>query len=170
MALLAQIERRARVSNTRNANRRKLSLVSHGSTAAQEFAAVVIHDLSETGVLIETMVKLSPGERLEIDIEEAGAAAAAVVWSSGRFFGCQFERRLPKSALSAAILRNAAPTRPLRADMFGAPYSSNDKPADEKSDQWPVAARMWLLVILGAASWAVTGLVLWAALAASGMA
>jgi hypothetical protein len=92
MSLLAQIEQRSRVSNTRYASRRKLSLVAKGSTAAHECAPVVIHDLSQTGVLIETKAKISPGERLEIEIQEADVAAATVIWTSGRFFGCQFEQ------------------------------------------------------------------------------
>ncbi len=170
MSLLAQIERRSRVSNTRYASRRKLSLVSQGSTAAHECAPVVIHDLSQTGVLIETKARISPGERLEIEIQEAGAAAATVIWTSGRFFGCQFEQPLPKSALSAAILRNAPPAQPGPAAMLGNPSSSADAKVDEKPDKWPVASRIWLLLILGAASWAVTGLVVWGTLAAAGLA
>ena len=165
MALLAQIEWGARVANTRHAARRKLSLVAHGATAAQEFATVVIHDLSETGVLIETEVELAPGEPLEIDIQEAGTAAATVVWNSGRFFGCQFERRLPKAAVSAAILRNAA--RPPAAEMPVATAPRFEEAAEEASDKWPVAARMRMLVMLGAATWAVIGLIVWGALAAA---
>ena len=165
MALLAQIEWGARVANTRHAARRKLSLVAHGATAAQEFARVVIHDLSETGVLIETEVELAPGEPLEIDIQEAGTAAANVVWNSGRFFGCQFEQRLPKAAVSAAILRNAA--RPPAVEMPAAISPSIDAVADEAPDKWPVAARMRMLVMLGAATWAVIGLIIWALAAAA---
>jgi hypothetical protein len=107
MALLAKIEWGARPSNTRSANRRKLSLVARGATAGQEFATVVIHDLSETGVLIETEAKLSAGERLEIDIVETGTASATVMWNSGQYYGCQFDGRLTKAAVSAAMLRNA---------------------------------------------------------------
>lgn len=160
MALLAQIEWGERVANMRNASRRKLSLVARGATAAQEFATVIIHDLSETGALIETKVELAPGEPLEIDIQEAGAAAATVVWNSGRFFGCQFEQRLPKAAVSAAMLRNAA--RPPQPEMLGTISPTDFAPAEEMSAKWPVAARIGLLVTLGAATWAVIGLLVWA--------
>jgi hypothetical protein len=162
MALLAKIERGARVSNSRTASRRKLSLVARGVTAAQEFATVVIHDLSETGVLIETKVQLATGEPLEIDIQEAGTVAATVVWSSGQFFGCQFERRLPKAAVSASILRNAA--RPPAMAIANAPDSNEVGLPAEDVGKWPVAVRLWVLVTLGASAWAVLGVIAWATL------
>jgi hypothetical protein len=172
MALLAQIERVGRVSNARSANRRKLSLAAQGSTAAQLFATVVIHDLSETGVLIETNVNLATGERLEIDIPETGAAAAAVVWSSGRYFGCQFDRRLSTAAVSAALLRSAAPTRAPEAEMLVAAVAAPSEAAqpDGEPGKLPVAARMWALVALGVASWALVALIVWAAVAAGAIA
>lgn len=160
MALLAQIERDARVSNTRSANRRKLSLIARGATAGQDFATVLVHDLSETGVLIETQVRLTPGEFLEIDIQEAGTAAATVVWSSGHFFGCEFEKRLTKAAVSAAILRHAA--RPPAAETLGTLPASDEAPADAPAAKLPLAARLGLLVSLGAAAWGVVGLLVWA--------
>jgi len=160
MALLAQIEWGARVSNSRSASRRKLSLVARGATAAQEFATVVIHDLSETGVLIETKVPLAPGEPLEIDIQEAGTAAATVVWNSGSFYGCQFERRLPKAAVSAAILRNAA--RPPAVESLPTLAAKTAGPAEQTAAKWSVPARMGLLVTFGAATWAALGLLVWA--------
>jgi hypothetical protein len=133
-------------------------------------ATVIIHDLSETGALIETNVKLSPGEQLKIDIREVGAARAAVVWSSGRFFGCEFDQRLPRSALSAAILRNGPLARPTPTAETADAAPSNDVAADENPERWPVAARMWALVILSAASWAAIGVAVWAALTVSGIA
>ena len=163
MALLAKIERGARVSDTRYAKRRKLSLVAKGATAAQEFATVVIHDLSETGALIETKVELSPGEPLEIDIQEAGIAGATVVWSSGQFFGCQFEQRLTKAAVSAAILRHAA--RPPRAEMlatFTPSDSAPSAPAVAMPDKLPVGVRIGMLATMGVAAWGVVGLLVWA--------
>ena len=203
MALLAKIEWGARPSNTRSANRRKLSLVARGATAAQEFATVVIHDLSETGVLIETEAKLSPGERLEIDIVETRTASATVMWNSGQYYGCQFDHRLPKAAVSAAMLRNApqppvddktvvaalvdaAPTEtpvndtpvndtPVNdmpvastpvADTVPAPSADGVGAAVETEDKLPVGVRLAMLTALGAAAWAVVGLLGWAALAA----
>ena len=167
MALLAQIERVGRVSNARSANRRKLSLAAHGATAAQLFATVVIHDLSETGVLIETNEKLATDERLEIDIPEAGAAAAAVMWSSGRYFGCQFDRRLTKAAVSAALLRSAAPARAPEPEMAAAIAPGDAHQVADEAGKLPVAARMLALVALGVASWALVALIVWAAVAAA---
>ena len=109
MPLLAKIERGARVSNSRTASRRKLSLVARGATAAQEFATVVIPRLAETGVRIETRWSCD-GEPLAIDIQEAGTVAATVVLDSGQFFGCHSDRRLSKGGgqrLDAAQRRPA---------------------------------------------------------------
>jgi hypothetical protein len=71
--------------------------------------------------------------------------------------------------LSAAILRNAPPAPPGPAAVPAEPSASQQIKVDERPDKWPVGARIWLLLILGAASWAVTGVVVWGTLAASGL-
>ena len=64
-------------------------------------------------MLLEASVALKTGERLDLLIPEAGSAAATIVWSSGRFFGCKFERPLSTAAVSAALLRG--PPQPMPA-------------------------------------------------------
>lgn len=89
----------------RTAIRRKLWL---GSTLDESGAQVLIHDLSSTGLLIETSADLT-GTTLEVDIPEAGTSQATIVWRSGRFFGCQFKHPIPLAAVSAALLRSPGP-------------------------------------------------------------
>jgi hypothetical protein len=106
MSLLAHLEPSSSTSNRRSAARRTLRLQAAGATASEPGAQVVIHDLSLTGLLIETSAGLAAGERIDIEIPEAGPTEATVVWNSGRFFGCKFRRPIPPAALSSAILRS----------------------------------------------------------------
>ncbi len=106
MSLLAHLEPSDSTSNRRSAARRTLRLQAVGATASQADAQVLIHDLSLTGLLIETSAGLSAGERIDVEIPDAGLTEAKVVWNSGRFFGCEFRRAIPPAALSSAILRS----------------------------------------------------------------
>jgi hypothetical protein len=144
MQALARLER-VQGASRRGASRLKLSLSSSLAGSGEE---VVIHDLSPGGILVETSATLRKGARLEVDLPELGATQAKVVWNSGDYFGCQFDRPIPKAALSAALLRN-----PFAAQ-------SADEAADDfVDDRAPFAVRM--RVILGSAAllWA---LILWA--------
>jgi hypothetical protein len=108
MSLLAHLEPRDSTTNRRTAARRTLRLQALGTTSSQSAVEVTIHDLSQTGLLIETSAGLAAGERIDVELAEAGPAEATVVWSSGRFFGCKFKRPIPAAALSSAILRSPA--------------------------------------------------------------
>lgn len=81
------------------APRRQLRLESEGSTASGQTARVLIHNVSTTGLLIESPVELAHDERIELALPEIGTASAHVVWMSQRFYGCRFETALPESAL-----------------------------------------------------------------------
>lgn len=87
--------------------RRKLLLEAQGSTASGA-AAVQVHNISATGLLLESAAVLAAGERIEIELPQAGATGARVVWTSGRLAGCQFDAPISAAALSAAQLRGAA--------------------------------------------------------------
>lgn len=91
--------------NRRYTSRRALRLKSTVSDSGIE---LVIHDLSPTGLLIETSQELCSGETLFVDLPERGPTAASVVWSSGKFHGCAFEQSIPSAAVSAALLRSPA--------------------------------------------------------------
>lgn len=100
----AKLETRTQ-RNSRYAHRRSLRLAV-GLVGSN--AGVLIHDLSLTGLLIETSEQLLPGELLLVEMPERGSIPATVVWSSGRFFGCQFQDSIPPASFSAALLRNPA--------------------------------------------------------------
>ncbi len=92
----------------RGSVRRALRLdIPREATAAGE-VAVTIHDLSLTGVLIETRTPLGEGATFQIELPEAGSVEATVVWASGELFGCRFSRPISPAALSGALLKGEA--------------------------------------------------------------
>jgi PilZ domain len=135
--------------------------------------AVTIHDLSATGMLIETAADLHPFDALEIELPEAGRTMALVVWHSGRYFGCEFKEPIFQAAVSAARLRSPSAVAvevvqsilPLEQPNFAADESPPDNALED--DRAPVAVRLrvifgsafvlWALII-----WAVAHLVGWA--------
>jgi len=136
MSLRANLETEPRTGERRSAPRRKLRLQAEGAIPSAGDTQVVIHDISEEGLLIESPLPLTDGEVLEVLIPEAGTAQAEVSWTSGHFYGCKFSepistaimktptwnvlrkrprtiiqlRSRPKSAIVAAQVQNEKPT------------------------------------------------------------
>ena len=126
---------------------------------------VTIHDLSATGMLIETAADLHAFDALEIELPEAGVTTALVVWHSGRYFGCEFKEPVFQAAVSAARLRSP-PAVPVELPQATLPLDQpNVAAADEylavDEEKAPVSVR--LRVIFGSAIvlWA---LIIWAVL------
>lgn len=94
-------------SDRMRAPRRKLMLETQGSSAAGTEMPVLVHNFSETGLLLESSAALAIDETIELDLPEVGQTPARVIWASGNLYGCAFDRVLPRAALSAAQLRSA---------------------------------------------------------------
>ena len=148
----------SKAGNRRTSPRRTLRLES---TLVLDGEPVTIHDISNTGLLLETGFCLAEGQKLDIDLPEIGRTQATVVWASARYFGCRFNSPVPKAAISAALLRN--PVRPVdhatneRAwEALGAQLASAKPDTDPAALSFAAKSR----VILGAslALWAV---ILW---------
>lgn len=92
---------------TRGTVRRRVRLAASASDGARS-VEVLVHNLSQTGVLVECGVSIAVGETIEIDLPEAGPTSASVLWKSGDFHGCQFDRPIPSAAISASRLRSPA--------------------------------------------------------------
>lgn len=180
--ILARLQPRE-ASERRVAPRRQLKLDVVGTVRSVGDIEVAVHDLSATGLLIEAAADLQVGDRLEVAIDGASAAEAVVVWTSGRFFGCEFPRTLSKSALSAAELRSA-PQRPPMAQADSAPAQnfqleqrprlefdftpSNQTVPDEATRPDPdLSPGNKLLILLGLSltGWALVALMVWLILA-----
>jgi len=104
--LTAEI-RNTESTDRRGAVRRTLRLPINGRLSEGAVGAV-IRDLSEYGFLLETTADLMLGERLHVELPEAGIREATVVWSHARFFGCEFKIPLTKTLVSATLLRAPA--------------------------------------------------------------
>lgn len=104
VALLAQIRTDASVADERGAARRTLRL-EVPTSSSRDANDALIHNLSETGLLLETSTELRVGESLQVELPHAGKTTAIVVWARESFAGCQFSARVSKAAVSAALLR-----------------------------------------------------------------
>ena len=109
VSLRAKLDVGPEAGERRSSSRRKLRLDAEGASASALQTQVIIHDLSEDGLLVESPIGLEQGETIEVVIPEAGTAQAKVAWSSGRFFGCRFSNPISTAAVSAALLRSPGP-------------------------------------------------------------
>jgi transcriptional regulator with XRE-family HTH domain len=137
MAIRAHLDQPVRGNDEargqRIAGRRALRLEASGSKAGTDTGAdgfnVVIHNISAAGLLIETALDLAEGDTFALELPEAGAVGASVVWRSERLYGCAFEHALSPAALAAAQLQGlppmAAPAAPARSVL---PRTSSAEP------------------------------------------
>jgi hypothetical protein len=105
MPMVAYFEERSPAADRRRSVRRALRL---GALAGDNAEVATIHDLSLTGALIETSVPMLVGATFEIELPNAGAVEASVMWNSGEYYGCQFALPISPATLSAALLQAEA--------------------------------------------------------------
>lgn len=106
MAVAAQFDILATGNDQRGTTRHQMRLRVRGAPLAGEVADVLIHNLSPTGLLLESASQLAVGDEIVVELPEAASSTAKVVWASGQFFGCAFDHPLPAVVLSAAQLRS----------------------------------------------------------------
>jgi hypothetical protein len=165
MAIAARLERFP-TRDRRSKPRHKLQL---GTNIRATGDNVSIHDISTTGMLIETSVKLAPFDALHVDLPEKGATEALVMWSSGRFYGCEFTEPLSQAAISAAFLRSSpgeslvppieAPAA--RADSANSTAVTTDED-EEAEDKLPLPVRVSAIAASALLLWIAT---IWAIIA-----
>jgi transcriptional regulator with XRE-family HTH domain len=88
------------------ASRRQLRLPLHGSKATGAEIEALVHNISATGMLVESKAPLEIGEVIEVNLPHSGKTATRVIWTSGDLAGCQFEMPISPATLSAAQLRS----------------------------------------------------------------
>ena len=120
MPIAAHFEPAPHSDDPRRSVRHTLRLEASGSTADGKHARVTVHNISASGVLLETVAVLDVGETFAIDLPEAGERRAIVSWASAAFYGCQFEEPLSPAEVAAAQLRGTAAEAPrvLRAALI----------------------------------------------------
>lgn len=105
MALLAELRTEPETRERRRTSRRTLRLEVEG--AGNEAAGrAVVRNLSETGLLLETAEPLRNGDTLSVELPEAGAVVARVIWSRTPYFGCEFAAPVSRGSVSAALLKS----------------------------------------------------------------
>lgn len=156
MAIEAQLAWGADAHDERGVIRRSLRLEVEGSSPGQGAVKAVVHNLSETGILIESPLDLAVGEAINFELPHAGVVSATVMWASGGFFGCEFAQPIAPSGISAALLKAEFETPATH------PLQTNRDRADselEKSDDLSLGAKAWTIILLSLACWALLGAV-----------
>lgn len=124
MVIQAQLNRRRQSRDQRSDVRRKMRLSAAGKTGAGQ-SEVLIHDLSTTGLLLQTDVALAVGEVIEVALPRTGVREIEIAWSSGSFFGCRFLQPVSPAAVGAALLQSV----PDRSVPLDSPEQSPPGPA-----------------------------------------
>nr|WP_166179472.1 PilZ domain-containing protein [Altererythrobacter segetis] len=75
--------------------------LSHGTT---------VHNISESGILLETSASLAIGDVVEVDLPHIGLRSARVMWTSDQLLGCKFDDPLSTAGVSAARLSGTFPS------------------------------------------------------------
>lgn len=105
MAIKAHLESSAPGEGQRATPRRALRLETSGMLAGGQSANVTIHNISASGLLIESELGLERLDEMVIDMPEVGKVTARIMWRSERLYGCAFIEPLNNAALAAAQLQ-----------------------------------------------------------------
>lgn len=109
MPIHATIEARENIGSQRGTARMRMRIEAPGSLGTGQGTTVVIHNLSTTGMLIETTSDLTIGQRIMVALPEVPDLAATIVWRSEALAGCRFDHPLSRATLSATQLRHPLP-------------------------------------------------------------
>ena len=117
--------------DSRRAVRRTLRLGVNAQSTG-EVAMALILNISETGLLLETLVGLEVGETLQVAIPEASSPTVRVIWTEGLLAGCAFVDPVPTGVVSAAQLKGAIGAAD---EGFPGPASPPAKAGDYDGDE-----------------------------------
>lgn len=148
MALqLARISVTPASGERRHAQRRTLSL---GTLASSDPASwrVVVHNLSETGLRMQTGMLLHIGDTIEVELPETESVIARVIWADDTTYGCEFLSPISKGGVSAALLRSPADTSAAEATEAHADFLEEEHELELKTaSQAAVMASMLALLL-----------------------
>lgn len=108
MPIPSPTDRPAGAASRRGQSRRALPLTVEAIDGAGTKIALLIRNMSGTGLLVETDAALDVGDRVEIDLPHAGRTVARAIWNSDNLFGCAFDEPVSPATLSAVQLRSSA--------------------------------------------------------------
>ena len=102
------LPRKAKIETSidnRKRQRHKLFLEVEGGEHGTASDAVLVHDILDTGLLIETTSELGVGEIIEVNLPNAGVLMEAeIMWAAGQIYGCKFTRERTQAAMGAELL------------------------------------------------------------------
>jgi hypothetical protein len=156
--LSAEILTEQVIGDERAAFRRTLRL-GVSAYSSGDVATALILNISETGLLIETVVKLAVGETLQVDIPEASASTVRVVWTEKLLVGCEFVNPVSTGVVSAAQLKS-----PIEAacSIYELPAADADFP--DESEHWdPDEASIQTAIVIVTSVIAVLALIIFLA-------
>ena len=146
--------------DTRRRRRHKLFLETEARGPESFVGKVIVYDISDTGLLIETESRLKVGELIEVNLPQAGLMEAEIMWVGGEIYGCRFTHELPQAALSATRL-NGDFTRPNSGDTLEttmiAPYNFTAQSAMALASELSLGARLWIIIGLTMSLWIMIG-------------
>ena len=140
MPVLAQLQP---LSNSPGERRRTPRLLLKLGAKVGSSSPAVVHDLSTRGLLFETAEAIG-GDRIHVHLPELPAAGARVVWSHGRFYGCEFEQPIPVAAVSTALLRSEARLPDSALQLW---HAANHPDRRDSSEPAPVRGRLSALLV-----------------------
>ena len=94
-------------ADRRGAKRARLCLTLN-SAAAEDGTGldqVRMLDIALGGMMLHTDHPFAPGDKLVVELPEAGTVEAVIVWRRMTLFGCRFVKPISKAALAALLLR-----------------------------------------------------------------
>ena len=96
-------------------------------------ARVLVHDLSTTGLRIQTEADLSIGDTVSIEFPDIPPIEAYIVHGTRGIYGCEFVTPISQAAVSAAVLKSPI-AKDLSGSMTEVPLGANL--SQESLAQW----------------------------------
>lgn len=95
----------------RSAPRVKLKIPAQMRPSGSPAFAVIVRDLSLSGVACEALTGMSAGTRVWLTLPGLSALQAKIVWNDGTMVGCEFD-----NLLNLAVMENVLARFPAQAD------------------------------------------------------
>lgn len=92
-------------TSQRNEARRRVLYLEVAVIAGDQGVSAPVHDLSTTGLRIESDTSLDLGEEILVSLPEIGEVKTRVVWKDGNTYGCAFLEPIPKRVVGAVVLQ-----------------------------------------------------------------
>jgi hypothetical protein len=91
--------------------RKRLRLSAHDLGLPGDQAELFVHEMSDTGLLLECSLPLEDGEQLDLITPDKGTRQITIVWSCGRYFACNFAELETASRAATAKGMDALPEK-----------------------------------------------------------